>query len=112
MKKLIFVWTLLGTSLTTNAQKATDNFSGKWNTPEGKIVEIRKVGTVFIGKPIGKEVIVLKDLTFTSNKWVGVLTNPLKNVTADCEATIEGDKLKFIAKKGFFSKEILWIKVK
>jgi|GWRWMinimDraft_12_1066020.scaffolds.fasta_scaffold10072_1 hypothetical protein len=110
MKKLILSGILLSTSFLTNAQKATDNFAGKWQTPEGKVVEISKSGAVFTGKPVGKNVVVLKDLTFTGNKWIGVLTNPLKNVTANCEATLEGDKLKFIAKKGLFSKEIFWVK--
>jgi len=30
----------------------------------------------FNRKPIGKNVFVLKDLTFTNGKWFGVLTNP------------------------------------
>ena len=58
------------------SQKSTDNFSGKWKTEEGVIIEIIKSDASFIGKPIGKNVFVLKDLTFTSGKWFGVLTNP------------------------------------
>ena len=58
------------------SQKSTDNFSGKWKTEEGVIIEIIKSDASFNGKPIGKNVFVLKDLTFTNGKWFGVLTNP------------------------------------
>ena len=58
------------------SQKSTDNFSGKWKKEEGVIIEIIKSDASFNGKPIGKNVFVLKDLTFTNGKWFGVLTNP------------------------------------
>lgn len=50
------------------SQKSTDNFSGKWKTEEGVIIEIIKSDASFNGKPIGKNVFVLKDLTFTNGK--------------------------------------------
>jgi len=92
------------------SQKSTDNFSGKWKTEEGLIIEITKSDASFNGKPIGKNVFVLKDLTFNNGKWLGVLTNPKKKITATCVAYLQGNKLKFIAKKGAFSKDIFWIK--
>lgn len=93
------------------AQKSTDNFSGKWKTTEGIIIEITKSTSTFNGKPIGKNVYVLKDLTFTDGKWIGVLTNPNKNVIANCEAYLQENKIKFVAKKGFMKKEIFWFKI-
>lgn len=92
------------------AQKPTDNFSGKWKTIDGVIIEIAKANASFNGKPIGKNVYVLKDLTFTDGKWVGVLSNPQKNTTANCEAYLQGNKIKFIAKAGMMKKEIIWTK--
>ena len=58
------------------SQKSTDNFSGKWKKEEGVTIEIIKSDASFNRKPIGKNVFVLKDLTFTNGKWFGVLTNP------------------------------------
>jgi len=110
MKKFIFAFFILFTTSFTFAQKATDNFAGKWKSAEGTIIEITKSGAVFIGKPTGKSVEVLKNLTFQNGKWVGILTNPLKNTTANCEAYLEGRKIKFVAKKGIMSKEIFWTK--
>jgi uncharacterized protein (DUF2147 family) len=92
------------------AQKTTDNFSGKWKTAEGVIIEITKSGTSFNGKPAGKDIFILKDLTFNNGKWIGVLTNPQKNTTVNCEAYLENNKIKFVAKKGFMTKEIFWTK--
>lgn len=111
MKKITFALFMLFTTSITFAQKATDNFAGKWKSAEGTIIEITKSDAVFIGKPTGKNVEVLKNLTFQSGKWIGVLTNPLKNTTANCEAYLQGDKIKFIAKKGLMSKEVFWTKV-
>lgn len=110
MKKIIFALFMLFTTSVTFAQKASDNFAGKWKSAEGTIIEITKSGAVFIGKPTGKNVEVLKNLTFQNGKWVGVLTNPQKNTTVNCEAYLEGSKIKFIAKKGLMSKEVFWTK--
>jgi len=112
MKKNTFAFFMLFTTSITFAQKATDNFTGKWKSAEGTIIEITKSGAVFIGKPTGKNIEVLKNLTFQNGKWVGVLSNPLKNTTANCEAYLEGSKIKFVAKKGIMSKEIFWTKEK
>lgn len=68
------------------SQKSTDNFSGKWKTEEGVIIEITKSEASFNRKPIGKNIFVIKDITFTNGKWFGVLTNPKKKVTANCLA--------------------------
>lgn len=112
MKQITFAFLMLFSTSITFAQKATDNFAGKWKSSEGTIIEIIKSGTVFIGKPTGKSVEVLKNLTFQNGKWIGVLSNPQKNTTANCEAYLEGSKIKFVAKKGIMSKEIFWTKEK
>ena len=111
MKKTLPLFIGLCLSLSIMAQKATDNFTGKWKTEEGVIVEIKKSTTSFYGKPSGKNVYVLKDLTFSDGKWTGTLSNPKKNVTANCEAYLYGNKIKFVAKRGMMSKEIYWTKV-
>lgn len=112
MRKNIFTLLILFSTSITFAQKVSDNFAGKWKSEEGTIIEITKSGAIFIGKPIGKSIEVLQNLTFQHGKWIGVLTNPKKNIMANCEAYLEGSKIKFIAKKGIMSKEIFWTKEK
>ena len=110
MRKIISLIIAICYNTIAMSQKSTDNFSGKLKTQEGVIIEITKSEASFNGKSIGKNVFVLKDLTFTSGKWFGVLTNPKKKVTANCLANLQSNTLKFIAKKGVFIKEIFWIK--
>jgi len=110
MKKTISILIALCFSTIAMAQKATDNFSGKWRTAEGIIIEISKSGTSFNGKPTDRNIFILKDLTFTKSKWIGVLSNPQKSTTVDCEAYLEVDKIKFVVNKGIIKKEIFWAK--
>jgi hypothetical protein len=110
MQKICLLLVTICFSTIVMAQKSTDNFSGKWKTADGVIIEITKSGTAFNGKPSNKNVLVLKNLTFTDGKWLGVLTNPQKNTTANCEAYLEAKKIRFVAKKGIMQKEIFWTK--
>ena len=110
MTKTISLFIAICFSTILMAQKSTDNFSGKWKTSEGVVIEVTKSNASFNGKPIGKNVYILKDLTFTNGKWIGVLTNPQKNTTVNCEANLESNKIKFIAKKGMIKKEVFWTK--
>lgn len=110
MKKVFPLIFALLISVFAKAQKPTDNFSGLWKTAEGTIIEITQSHSAFIGKPQGKSVLVLKDLVFTDGKWQGNLSNPKKNTTANCEAYLEGDRIRFVAKKGMMKKEIIWLK--
>jgi hypothetical protein len=98
-------------SVFARSQKPTDNFSGQWKTAEGVIIEITQSHSAFIGKPQGKNLVVLKDLIFTDGKWKGTLSNPQKNTTANCEAYLEGNRIRFVVKKGMMKKEIVWYKV-
>jgi uncharacterized protein (DUF2147 family) len=111
MKKVFPLIFALFISVFAMAQKATDNFSGQWKTADGVIIEITQAHSAFVGKPQGKNVVVLKDLVFTDGKWRGTLSNPQKNTTANCEAYLEGNRIRFIAKKGMMKKEIIWSKV-
>jgi uncharacterized protein (DUF2147 family) len=110
MKKNISLLIALFMTVLAMAQKSTDNFTGRWKTAEGTIIEINKSGLAFMGKPQGKNVVVLKDLVFTGEKWKGTLSNPKKNKSANCEAYLEGNKIRFVVKKGMMKKEIFWLK--
>jgi hypothetical protein len=110
MKKIIPLFTALLFTVFAMAQKSTDNFTGRWKTAEGAIIEINKSGLAFIGKPQRKDVVVLYNLTFTDGKWKGILSNPKKNTSANCEAYLEGNKIRFVVKKGMMKKEIVWTK--
>jgi glucose/arabinose dehydrogenase len=54
MQKSIFLLIAICFSTFVMAQKTTDNFSGKWKTAEGVIIDITKSGASFNGKPTGK----------------------------------------------------------
>ena len=108
-KIVVLLWALL-TSAVTFAQEATDDFAGKWKTAEGNSVVISKMGTGFIGQIVEKKIVVLKDINFSEGKWIAVVYNPIKDITADCELFLEGTHLKIVATKGLFSKTIYWTK--
>ncbi len=93
------------------SQKATDDFSGKWKTEEGGIVEISRFEKGFIGVGAVKKIVIMKDLEFVNGKWVSEMTNPTKHQTANCELVLEANRIKIIARKGIFSKTIYWTKL-
>ena len=109
-KKITVLLLALLTCVSIFAQDATDNFAGNWKTAEGKSVVIFKSDGRFIGQAAEKKIVVLKDINFSDGKWVAVVYNPLKDVTADCELFLEGNNLKSVATKGLFSKTIVWTK--
>ncbi len=96
--------------LSSFSQKASDDFSGKWKTDEGAIISISNTENGFIGKAGVKEFVVLKDVKFAEGKWTGIVNNPKKNITAQCELKLETDRIKIVANKGLFSKTIYWTK--
>jgi uncharacterized protein (DUF2147 family) len=108
-KIAVFILAFL-TSAVTFAQGATDDFSGKWKTAEGNSVVIAKSGAGFTGLAVEKKIAILKDVHFSDGKWIGVVYNPKKDITADCELILEGNNLKIVATKGLFSKTIYWTK--
>lgn len=93
------------------AQKASDDFTGKWKTEEGGTIEITKKDEGFIGVGVSTKKIVVKDLQFKNGKWLSEISNPLKNITANGEFVLEGNKLKIIARKSFFSKTLYWTRL-
>ena len=107
---LLFSFLMFGSSFAFS-QKATDDFSGKWETEEGGKIEITKKGGGFIGVGMIKKFVILKDLQFNTGKWVSEINNPLKNRTANCDLFLENNRIKIIARKGFFYKTIYWTKL-
>ncbi len=93
------------------SQKSTDDFSGKWKTEEGGVIEISKKENGFVGLGVPAKKVIVKDLQFKDGKWVSELNNPIKNVTANGEFIMEGNRIKIIAKKSVFSKTIYWTKL-
>lgn len=112
IQKTLMVVTLLATSTITFAQKATDDFSGKWKTDDGKIITVTKSSEGFVGKADDNKTVILYGVKFSDKKWSGVVTNPKENKTAKCELILESGKLKITAKKGIMSKIIIWTKIK
>jgi uncharacterized protein (DUF2147 family) len=111
MKKANFLLTSLLVSTFAFAQKATDNFTGKYKTDDGGIITIVKTSTGFVGTDETKK-IVLKDVKFDGKEWKATIINPKKDITASGEILLVGNKLKIVAHKGFLSKTIYWDVVK
>jgi len=111
MKKSNFLLIGLMVSTFAFAQKASDNFTGKYKTDDGGIITIAKTSTGFVGTDETKKV-VLKDVKFDGKEWKATIINPKKDITASGEILLEGNKLKIVAHKGFLSKTIYWDLVK
>jgi uncharacterized protein (DUF2147 family) len=107
MKKIFFLLIAVTMTSATFAQKATDNFVGKYKTDDGGIINITKTAAGFIGIDETKKV-VLKDVKFDGKEWKATIINPKKDMTASGEILLEGNKLKIVAHKGFLSKTIYW----
>lgn len=110
MKKTGSVIGFLFVALVSFAQKAGDDFTGKWKAPKGAIIIVSKTNEGFIGKTEVENALVLKDVKFEINKWTAIIMNPKENLTAKCELILLPTKLKIIAKKGMFYKTLYWIK--
>ena len=107
MKKVFLFFVCITIATIALAQKATDNFVGKYKTEEGVVITITKTATGFIGKDHENN-IVLKDVKFDGKEWKAIVYNPKKDITATCELLLENNKLKIVAHKGFLSKTIYW----
>ena len=102
MKKIGIVLGSLFFAMFSFAQKANDDFTGKWKAPKGAII--------IVSKTDAENVLVLKDVKFNNNKWTATIMNPKENLIAKCELILQPDKLKIIAKKGMFHKTLFWTK--
>jgi len=112
MKLTFFIFCLLfGLTSSLSAQKATDNFAGNYKTDDdGVLIVISKTSTGFVGIDPNKRV-VLKDIKFVDGQWKGIVYNPRKDITAECELYLVGNKLKIVAHKGILTKTVYWEKL-
>lgn len=112
MKQSLFMLILwLGMSSSLLAQKPTDNFAGNYKTDDdGTLIVISKTSNGFVGIDPAKRV-VLKDVKFVDGQWTAVVYNPKKDLTAQCELYLIGNKLKIVAHKGILSKTVYWEKL-
>jgi len=110
MKKTALIITHIFFTLIVYAQKASDDFSGKWKAPKGAIIIVSKTAEGFIGKTEVEDALVLKDVQYKNKKWTAIVMNPKEKLTAKCELILQPTKLKIIAKKGIFRKTLYWKK--
>jgi hypothetical protein len=110
-KKVLILSLIIFMGKFAYSQKSTDDFSGKWKTEEGSVIEISKKENGFIGLGVPAKKLIVKDLQFKDGKWVSEINNPIKNVTANGEFLIEGTRIKIVAKKSVFSKTLYWTKL-
>ncbi len=111
MNKVFYLLIALAFTSITFAQKATDNFAGKYKTDDGGLVTISKTASGFVGIDDTKKV-VLKEVKFDGKEWKAVVINPKKDIVANGEILLEGNKLKIVAHKGFLSKTVYWEAIK
>lgn len=109
-KKILLTCLLLINGMILFAQKATDDLSGKYKTPQGKTIIISKSGNGFIGQSEDKKLTILKDIQYKKNKWTGTIIKPADGTTADCDLVLKGKDLQITAHKGIFSKKLTWVK--
>ncbi|GAB4045336.1 hypothetical protein [Spirosoma litoris] len=112
MKQNLFILGLL-LSLTNSlfTQKPTDNFAGSYKTDDdGALIVVSKTSNGFLGIDPAKRV-VLKDIKFVDGQWKGLVYNPKKDITAECELFLIGNKLKIVAHKGILTKTVYWEKL-
>ncbi len=100
---------LLLTSTLAFSQKATDDFSGRWNTPKGIVITITKSGNTYTGIAEDKRV-VLKGVKFSDGKWQGIIQKGEGGTQADCELVLNKNKLTIYATKYLFKKTLVWEK--
>jgi len=100
----------LGISRATFAQKASDDFTGKWKAPKGAIIIVTKTKEGFLGHTEAEKALVLKEVKFINNKWTGIVMNPKENLVAKCELLLQANAIKIIAKKAGFHRTIIWTK--
>jgi hypothetical protein len=110
-KTILFAILCILLSAFLQAQKASDDFSGRWKAPKGDVIKVYKTKSGFIGKTVKEGVIVLKEVKFIEDKWTAIIMNPRENIVAECELILELGKLKIIAKKGPFQRTLYWTKV-
>lgn len=107
-KLLIFVFTVL--SIVVFGQKSTDDFSGKWKTDKGDLIEITKNGNSYTGTAGPTKKIVLENLHFENGKWTATMIKPKDGEKVDAIISLTDNKINIFVTKGMISKTIVWIK--
>lgn len=110
MNKIILTLILCIISITIYGQKSSDNFSGKWKTEKGVVIEIIKNGNIFTGIDVELKKIAIQNLKFIDGKWIATVIKPKDGTKAIGTFTLEDNKIKIVAKKGIFSKTVFLIK--
>lgn len=99
-----------------------DDIIGKWENPDGgRKIEIFKKDNLYFGKIIsvndkGAKVkpgeIVLKNIIFSGNKWIGKIKIPAKENDFDAVITMPKiNQLKFVASYGIMSRTKIWKRI-
>lgn len=100
-----------------------DQIIGKWENPDKtRQVEIFKKGELYFGKiirlkdtknvKVKKGDIVMFDIKFSNNKWIGKIKVPAKENAFDMEITMPTiDKLNIKGYYGLLSKTKIWTRI-
>ena len=110
MNKLILITLFSFFSLLAYSQKQSDNFSGKWKTEKGDIVDISLQGNSFVGKAGEKKKMVIDNLHFEQGKWVATLIKPTNGEKIPAVFSLVENKIIVLVSKGMFSKKMVWTK--
>ncbi|MDI1255966.1 MAG: DUF2147 domain-containing protein [Flavobacterium sp.] len=106
-----------------NPTDTKDQIIGQWENPDKtRQVEIFKKGEMYYGKilalkdtknvKVKKGDIVMFDIRFANNKWIGKIKVPAKDNTFDMEITMPTiDKLNIKASFGLFNKTRIWTRI-
>lgn len=106
-----------------NPTDTKDQIIGKWENPDKtRQVEIFKKGDLYYGKivwlkdtqnvKVKKGDVVMFDIQFSENKWVGKIKVPAKENAFDMEITMPStDKLNIKASYGLLSKTKIWTRI-
>ncbi|MHA3047672.1 hypothetical protein JSO59_010000 [Riemerella anatipestifer] len=102
---------LLGTLSTQMfGQKTAEAFVDKWKTQEEKAIIniVNKNGKILGYDPAGK--IAIQNFRLEDGKWKASLYDSKKDMSAEGEVYLQGNKLKIIARKAFLTKTMYWDK--
>lgn len=109
--------------LNGNASNTNDQIIGKWENPDRtRQIEIFKKGDSYYGKicwlkdtkeaKVKKGDIVMLDIKFTGNKWIGKIKVPAKEKAFDMEITMKDkNTINIKAGQGLISRTKIWTRI-
>lgn len=100
MKQIILFFFFAVTASLSFAQKADDDFSGKWLSEDRSVVTIKKESGYFVGYD-EKGNKVLYDIRFEDGEWTGRGRDPHTGLSGSCEVSFDGNRLKLRGGLGF-----------